>query len=197
MSTTLKKKNKETQISTGLKKKTVEAQISTFFRKKTVQWVSQVCVAGWKHTGKLSVTKQLYVRGSFPMQPNTHDLTNFFYVGTHWLWSKAIIQCLLGWKLDMFGNIQMIVLRLLENNFRRSVRTRASQKQSVVEWGGEALPPRLSFSFLFLAENFHFVLYGNILQKVGRLVSSVLFSKPTGHQRWSHFKNSSSCLSVK
>ena len=63
-------------------------------------------------------------------------------------------------------------------------------------WWNE-VPPRLSFFPFFFEQKPFILFYINILQKVGRLVSSVPFSKPTGQQRWSHFKNSSSCLSVK
>ena len=83
--------------------------------------------------------------------------------------------------------MEMVILRLLWNTFRGSVRVRVSQKQSVVEWGGEALLFLLDCLFFFfniLSGNF----YINILQKVGRLVSSVPFSHPSGQQRWSYLK---------
>ena len=99
------------------------------------------------------------------------------------LWAASLIY------LDI-DQAKMIVLRLLENIFGVSVRVRASQKQPVVEWGCEALLFLLDFSFFFFFNIFsgNFTFYFNILQKVGRLVSSVPFSHPSGQQRWSYLK---------
>ena len=68
--------------------------------------------------------------------PNAHGLTNSL--------CRYALILIESFNLMPFGmevgyvwkntdKTKMIFLRLLENNFRRSVRTRASQKQSLVE----------------------------------------------------------------
>ena len=98
--------------------------------------------------------------------------------------------------------MEMIFEVILEHIFGGRVRARVSQKQSVVEWGGEAillLHPEIVFFVLIKilkTESLHFIsnIKVNILQKVGRLVSQVSFSIPIGQQRWSYFKKKHSVL---